>query len=312
MIRCDAFLAGFICESCDDKGNAIVYRYKAEDSANVTLSRVHERNRTEASRSANRYLKRIHYGNRTPRQPGEHLSERTDWMFEVVFNYGEGHLQRLEADDEGRQFAASTIDEQHPWPVRQDPMSSYRSGFEVRTYRLCQSALMFHHFPDELGVDDYLVRATQFGYSESPINTILTNVVQSGYLRQEDGAYQTRSLPPVEFEYSRAEIQNEIHEIDSDSLDNLPVGLASSLYQWVDLDGEGIPGILTEQGSGWFYKPNLGNARFAPQEQVATKPSLAALHGGQQLLDLAGDGQLDLVTLGDPAPGFYERTHDQS
>ena len=28
-----------------------------------------------------------------------------------------------------------------------DPFSSYRSGFEVRTYRLCQRVLMFHHFP---------------------------------------------------------------------------------------------------------------------------------------------------------------------
>ena len=41
-------------------------------------------------------------------------------------------------------------------------------------------------------------------------------------------------------------------------------------------------------------------------------PSLAALSGGgQQLLDLAGDGQLDLAEFGGPTPGFYERTHDE-
>ena len=301
-----------ICESYDDKGNGIVYRYKAEDSENVDRPQVHERNRTELSRSANRYLKSIHYGNQTPRQPGENLSERTDWMFEVVFDYGEGHLQRLEEDDDGRQFVESTIEERQPWPVRQDPMSSYRAGFEVRTYRLCRRVLMFHHFPDELGAADYLVRATHFAYTESPINTVMASVVQSGYLRQEDGAYQERSLPQVEFEYSQAEIQSEVHEIGRDSLENLPVGLSGSLYRWVDLDGEGISGILTEQGSGWFYKPNLGNARFAPQETVAAKPSLAALNSGQQLMDLAGDGQLDLVMLDSPAPGFYERTHDRS
>ena len=33
--------------------------------------------------------------------------------------------------------------------------------------------------------------------------------------------------------------------------------------------------------------------------------------GRQQLLDLAGDGQLDLVALAGPTPGFYERTFDQ-
>ena len=56
-----------ICESYDDKGNVIVYEYKAENSENVDLSQVHERNRTEnpqdkdkANRTANRYLKRIY------------------------------------------------------------------------------------------------------------------------------------------------------------------------------------------------------------------------------------------------------------
>lgn len=62
-----------ICQSYDDKGNAIVYQYQAEDSQRIfeddqgqTITLAQENNRTEASRSANRYLKRIRYGNRTP------------------------------------------------------------------------------------------------------------------------------------------------------------------------------------------------------------------------------------------------------
>src|SRR5258708_34385538 len=78
-----------ICESYDDKGNAIVYEYKAEDSSNVDLSQLPERNRSELTRSANRYLKRVRYGNLAPHQPGEDLSQRTDMCFEVVFDYGE-------------------------------------------------------------------------------------------------------------------------------------------------------------------------------------------------------------------------------
>ena len=31
-------------------------------------------------------------------------------------------------------------------------------------------------------------------------------------------------------------------------------------YRWLDLDGEGISGVLTEQDNSWFYKPNLGAA----------------------------------------------------
>ncbi|MGZ3385200.1 MAG: SpvB/TcaC N-terminal domain-containing protein, partial [Isosphaeraceae bacterium] len=58
-----------ICETRDDKGNAVLYRYKAENGAGVDAAKAHERNRgpqNDVRRQANRYLKRIHYGNRTP------------------------------------------------------------------------------------------------------------------------------------------------------------------------------------------------------------------------------------------------------
>ncbi|HEX8354573.1 MAG TPA: toxin TcdB middle/N-terminal domain-containing protein, partial [Pyrinomonadaceae bacterium] len=45
---------------------------------------------------------------------------------------------------------------------------------------------------------------------------------------------------------------------------------------------------------------------------VASRPSLADLSGGrQQLLDLDGDGQLDLAAFAGPTAGFYERTRDE-
>ena len=54
-----------------------------------------------------------------------------------------------------------------PWPVRPDPFSTYRAGFEVRTYRICQRVLMFHHFPGEVDVErNCLVRSTDFTYSD--------------------------------------------------------------------------------------------------------------------------------------------------
>ena len=57
-----------ICETRDDRGNAVLYRYKVEDGVGVATDNAHERNRgpqNDAGRTANRYLKRIHYGNRT-------------------------------------------------------------------------------------------------------------------------------------------------------------------------------------------------------------------------------------------------------
>ena len=70
--------------------------------------------------------------------------------------------------------------------------------------------------------------------------------------------------------------------------------------------------MLTEQGKAWFYKPNFGNGRFGTIENVALKPSISELNRGrQQLLDLGGDGNLDLVEFDAQAPGFYERTIDE-
>jgi RHS repeat-associated protein len=297
-----------ICESFDDKGNAVVYEYKAEDSTGVDDSQAHEANRTAASRSANRYVKFIRYGNRVSRLVAPDLAQ-ADWIFEVVFDYGEHDAAAPKPGDAG------------PWLYRHDPFSSYRAGFEVRTYRLCQRVLMFHHFAVEPDVGvDCLVRSTDFAYRSvrsnpadlkqgDPVASFIASMTQTGYRRTANG-YLSRSMPPLEFTYSDVEIQEDVQELDADSVANLPAGLSGG-YQWVDLDGEGVSGVLTEQAGGWFYKPGLGAGRFGAIEMVAAKPSLAALAGGRQLLlDVAGDGQLDLVAYGGPTPGFYERTED--
>lgn len=44
-----------ICESYDDRGNAIVYGYKGENSDGIDPSQACERNRTDQTRTANRY-----------------------------------------------------------------------------------------------------------------------------------------------------------------------------------------------------------------------------------------------------------------
>ncbi|MBE8989895.1 SpvB/TcaC N-terminal domain-containing protein [Nostoc sp. LEGE 12450] len=309
-----------ICESYDDKGNVILYKYNAENSEGVDIAQAHECNRTSESRSANRYLKRIKYGNLVSRLMQPDLAE-TDWLFEVVFDYGDHNPTNPKPNDPG------------VWSVRNDPFSSYRAGFEIRTYRLCQRVLMFHHFQDEANVGrDCLVRSLDFAYSyeqnpsnfRNPIYSLLLSVKQTGYKRNPEGGYIQKSLPSLQFSYSEANIDETVREVEPASLENLPQGLDGTRYQWVDLDGEGLSGILTEQGNGWFYKRNLSpintvktngsehiEARFAPVELVASKPAIA-LSNGAQFLDLAGDGQLDVVALRSPTPGFYERTHDEN
>ena len=308
-----------ICQSHDDKGNVIVYEYKEEDSSSIIRFQANERNRTAASRSANRYLKRIKYGNRVSQLIEPTLSQ-PGWMFEVVFDYGEHDTD------------APTPEESGTWPGRCDPFSSYRAGFEVRTYRLCQRVLMFRHFPDEDIGANCLVRSTDFTYqyeqeptdARNPIFSFLKSVSQIGYKRQDDDTYLSKSLPPLEFEYTQPIVQERVESIDTESLENLPQGLDAATYQWLDLDGEGISGILTEQADGWFYKPNLSpinitreddtdytRARFGPLRRIVQKPSTDLAAGNARFMDLAGDGQLDLVELGGPTPGFYERNHEK-
>ena len=315
-----------ICRSYDDKGNAILYDYAAENDRGVDLTKPSERSR---SRTANRYPKRIRYGNRVPllidpERPSfrcahiePHDVESAGWMFEAVFDYGEGHYHEEAPDVDGSILSHATVLAGADWPVRRDPYSSYRAGFEVRTYRLCRRVLMFHHFPDELGVESCLVRSTALHYEEKPVGSFIVRAVQSGHKREDDGRYLTRSLPALEFSYTRNPLEDpdfadyKLEEVDAESLSNLPGGVDGSNYRWLDLDGEGISGVLTEQDRSWFYKPNLGEGRLGAVEIVATQPSLAALGGGrQQFMDVAGDGNLDLVDLTGPAPGFYERTLD--
>jgi RHS repeat-associated protein len=303
-----------ISESYDDTGNACCYVYKSEDSVGVDVSQANERNRTVAGRSANRYLKRALWGNRSPYAPdlsaAQAVALPAEWCFELVFDYGE-HDPNMPVPQEGAQL----------WTCRPDAFSTYRSTFEVRSYRLCRRALMFHHFKDEPGVGlNCLVRSTDFAYalpqadSVSPFYSCLESITQIGY-RRADAGYLTKSMPPLEFDYSQAALDETVHELDAESLENLPQADGAT-YQWIDLDGEGSPGILSEQGGAWFYKPNWsaksGGARFGPVEVVARRPSLAALASGrQQLTDLAGDGNQDLVQFEGPTPGFFERTDER-
>lgn len=309
-----------ICETRDDKGNAVLYEYKHEDGVGADLPRVHERNRggrNDPRRTTNRYLKHIRYGNRlslldnSGKRPlflNDAQINNAQWLFQVVFDYGEHDADIPTPNDPGQ------------WDYRNDAFSTYRPGFEVRTTRLCQRVLMFHHFPGEEGVgNDCLVRSTDFTYSHeqapknarNPVYTFLHAVSQTGYKR-DDAGYLKRSLPPVEFEYTQPLVQDTVEEVDTVSLENLPSGIDGAAYQWTDLHGEGIPGILTEQADAWFYKRNLspisdGTVELTPLEHVACKPNLA-IAAGAQFMDLAGDGQPDLVVMEGPMPGLYE--HD--
>ena len=182
------------------------------------------------TRGNQRYLKAIHYGNFQPYFPdwlaaGPETPLPVDWHFQVVLDYGDHRLN------------APTPAPDQPWPVRPDPFSVYRAGFEVRSYRRCKRVLLFHHFPVEPSAGlNSLVRSTDFLYSDevaltdarNPIFTFLNSITQSGY-RPKPGGYEQRSMPPLEFVYSQPKISEEILTFsEAGSRENSPEGLDGS------------------------------------------------------------------------------------
>ena len=299
--RPDDVFSWLLEETRDDRGNIAQYAYKAEDGRNVPRVVAEDSRfaRDDAARfvaTAQRYVKHVRYGNRTPFVPG-------NWCFEVVFDYGD------------HDTSAPTPDESAPWPVRLDPFSTYKPGFEVRTYRLCRRVLMFHRFPelsldpdrtrsfDELWLDATLVRSTDLTHEPSAVLTYLTSVQQAGYVR--DGAgYMRATLPALDLDYARRGLHDVSAALDEASLEGLANGFDDATMQWQDLDGEGLPGLLLTPPGRWFFKPNLGGGKLGGPDPLRHLPAPAQLVGGlQQLSDVDGDGRLELVSYEQPLAG---------
>ena len=177
---------------------------------------------------------------------------------------------------------------------------------------------MFHQMA-ELGGDPVLVRSTDLTYRTSdapgdpalPLLSLLASVTQTGRLAASGGGYQTEQLPLLELGYSPLAVDQTQHTAAPDSLQNLVGPFDGTRERWVDLDGEGLQGVLTEDDGGWYYKHNVSawnpdggsaRARFEPLTTLAGKPS----GGSLTLTDLNGDGNLCAVSFGLPAPGWFE------
>ncbi len=228
--------------STDAKGNKIHYTYQQENNDGIEPGMVWEEGRANTKK----YIKNIKYGN--------YLSgQDVEFAFEIVFDYGQYDISSL------REGSIDPYAPTKEWDYRPDAFSSYKSAFEIRTKRLCQNILLFHHFEEELGAP-CLVKSLALNHETTDKSrlSILKSVVLTGYARNGRDAtapYEIQSMPATEFAFSTF---NPLSEPAFDTLqinDNSAPGyLDLSGFQPIDFNGEGIAGLL--------YRDDTDRERF--------------------------------------------------
>lgn len=270
-------------ESLNPLGEHIAYEYKVDDKA-----------------PAQRYLSKVLYGN-------EHANDqlytwRVDgwqnvrWHFQLVFDYGEAQA----------------------WPGRSDPFSNYAYGFELKTWQLCRQVLMFHYFPDEpnLGTAPVLVRRLLLEHRQTSLGL---SVLRAAREQAFDLLGELQDRPPMEFTYNAFELKPEpMHYKPFERMPGLNDG---GRYQFVDLYGEGLPGILYRDDKAWYYRAPVRAEDASHADEVAYDdwhelekiPVINSRQAPRQFLsDLTGDGRLEWVMAQPGLCGFFTCNPDRS
>ncbi|CAB5500997.1 SpvB/TcaC N-terminal domain-containing protein [Bathymodiolus thermophilus thioautotrophic gill symbiont] len=277
-----------ISSSWDAKGNGIIYHYKREDDKNVDKTKPSEKNRVIG---ANVYPASIEYGNWRAKE-----AKTDSYTYKIVFDYGEYDLSNPEAPAKD-------------WKLRSDPFSHYKAGFERRCYRLCRNILIYHQFPAENKGQPFLNHVYSFTYKTEKLVGFnqLTAYEQIGYRKQKN-TYQMQKLPTTTFGYV------EHHFSDNDYKDiqipnHLKMLEGSRNFEFIDLNGNGIPGIIYRDDTNFFYAQPLGKGEYEEFSSVDI-PSFHHQMKTESFADLNHNGRLDFVYGNALYGGFFLRSDD--
>ncbi|HEX4726677.1 MAG TPA: SpvB/TcaC N-terminal domain-containing protein, partial [Jatrophihabitans sp.] len=271
-------------ETFDARGNHVVHDYKPEDGVGVPAGRS----------LAARYPSRTCWANAEAYGPSMMLTLTSQqraalgWHFQLLWNYGE-------YAEDGQPVGTPVAD----WALRPDPFSTYQAGFEIRYYRRCQSLLVLHHFPAELGPLPVLTGALRLRYDSDPFASRLIRAEQAGF-RTDDGQRRAASLAPIEFGWSDFDQDGGGYRELDFGTGQPPTVLPGAELHWVDLDGVGIPGVLLAAGDGLrFWQPAAidpqdGTVRYSGPRTIGAAPLGAAGDDGAAaytLVDVTGAGR---------------------
>ncbi len=281
-------------EIVDAHDNRTLFSYTAGDALNEPDKTYN----VGRNFSSNRYLSSIQYGNYVYDIGGGPVEQ---FAFTLVFDYGEYDVDQPE-NPPGQ------------WAARQDPFSTYRAGFEIRTNRLVRNILMYHQLHDEFNNQRFLTRALHLDYSDNPVISRLTAVREVGYRRSADATYSTKELPPLALDFSGFDpAGSSFQKLTIPDAGTFANEAFSAAFRPVDLDGSGIPGILYTDDTTTLYWRALGNGQYAAPSPPAVFPNIGAMlsESAAALADIDGDGLPELVTEQALHGGYFRARRDE-
>ena len=215
---------------------------------------------SDDARTANRYLKRIRYGNRAPYLPEltANLAAATDPALPGADELDVRSRLRLRRGTTPRTRPMPTAGSCAPVDRRPTQVACARRSVLHLPRRLRGPHLP--PLPARADVPPLPGRARRTATTawcapptsptrtktiptdvRNPIYSFLHSVTQSGYTRQPTAATSRSRCRRSSSSTPSRSCRTTVDEVDPQSLENLPVGLDGSAYQWIDLTAKASP-----------------------------------------------------------------------
>lgn len=288
-----------LCASVNAVGEQIWYEWQGEDDTSCETAEL----QAHPAASAQRYLRAAHYGNPVAARTFPNLNKddmaAAGWLFVLVLDYGERSTQPEDIP---------SFDTTATWPIRLDCFSSLEYGFDVRTRRLCHQVIMFHRLQSLAGkstgtdVPEPVARLL-LTYDESPYISTLTTV--QSVANESDGT--PVMLPPADITWQTFTLP----EAESWQVMEMGKSVPQQPWQYVDLMGEGIAGLLWQDSGSWWYRAPVRQSGSDDINAVVLDvaqplPVIPSLRQGATLTDLNGDGRLQWLVSNSRVSGHYD------
>lgn len=213
-------------------------------------------------------ISEIRYGNCPAGSGGE------DWLFVLAFSYSSG---------------------------RPDTFRRYNSGFLIETDSLCEKILLYHQF----GKIRECVRETVFAYEAENGVSLLKKVSVTGRKEKKDGTAECMRMPDLLFTYTKFVPCGGSYRL-LETENGLPLTIQKGGFEFVDLYGEGVAGLLYADSAASLYCRPLGNFRYQAPKPLKEFPLHRNLSSPQySLTSLEGNGKYDLVVRSQGISGYY-------